>query len=370
MPKVILISQVPLPFAKIGSWTTLYDNYIKKEHLIDFIICPPTKDGYDDIKYSFVHKTIADNFKKKFLKRKKTEYLNALSQIINPNDTFVIQLVDDYGMVKPLHDFLVANKMRRKCYIQFFYHGFAPYQKIDSHANFYTLIDEIVLLTTASYKSFKSQISVLPTYFSVLPNGIDTSKFKIISSEKKLDLKTNIASAGKTIFLWCAQDRPKKGLHIILDAWRKAYGPTKNIELLVIGARNRGKIDGVRFLGQIPNNELPRYYQIADCFLFSTLCLEGFGMTLIEALHCGCYCIASELGGVPEVLEYGKLGKLIQNPHFSNEWVEAMNEFLDNKKQFARLSSGQYSTEAWNNDMNRVISEAKERVDFNRPKER
>lgn len=370
MPKVILISQVPLPFAKIGSWTTLYDNYIKKDHLIDFIVCPPTKEGYADIKYSFVQKTIADNFKKKFLQRKKTEYLNALSQIINRNDTFVIQLVDDYGMVKPLHDFLVANKIRRKCYIQFFYHGFAPYQKIDSNANFYALIDEIVLLTRASYKSFKSQIPVLPNHFSILPNGIDSSKFKTISADRKLALKRDIASAGKIIFLWCAQDRPKKGLHIILDAWRKVFDSSKNIELLVIGARNRGKIDGVRFLGQIPNNELPRYYQIADCFLFSTLCLEGFGMTLIEALHCGCYCIASELGGVPEVLEYGKFGKLIENPHFTHEWVDAIDEFLDRRKEFSTLPIGQYSTESWNNDMNGIISDAKERVNFNRPKER
>ena len=53
MSKVILISQIPLPYSKIGSWTTLYDNYLKNDDEIDIIICPYTAIQYPNKKYYF-----------------------------------------------------------------------------------------------------------------------------------------------------------------------------------------------------------------------------------------------------------------------------------------------------------------------------
>ena len=50
MVKVILISDISLPYAKIGSWTTLYKNYLQGKHQIDCIICYKT---YFTRKYFF-----------------------------------------------------------------------------------------------------------------------------------------------------------------------------------------------------------------------------------------------------------------------------------------------------------------------------
>ena len=105
-------------------------------------------------------------------------------------------------------------------------------------------------------------------------------------------------------------------MHLILDAWKRVYAQRQDIILWVIGCEPKSPQEGVMYLGRILNDELPSYFQASDCFLFPTLCHEGFGLSLIEALHCGNYCIASALGGVPEVLQYGKFGKLIENPHF------------------------------------------------------
>jgi glycosyltransferase involved in cell wall biosynthesis len=83
------------------------------------------------------------------------------------------------------------------------------------------------------------------------------------------------------------------------------------------------------YLGGIPNKEIAAYFQASDCYLFPTLWHEGSGLSLIEALHCGNFCAASALGGVPEVVQYGKLGKLIENLHFISEWENAILEFLE-----------------------------------------
>lgn len=362
MIKVILLSQEPLPFSKIGSWTTLYKNYLENSHKIDYIVCPKPQKIYNNIKYSFTNLTLWHKIEQKIFKKKKLEYLQALDKIIVPNEKYIIQIVDNYGMVKPLKNYLLSKGIDKQCYIQFFYHGYPPYNYDDSIQNFYQEIDEIILLTNDSYIEHKKQITVLPNYFSVLPNGIDIKKFNKISSSEKINLKHQLGFGDKKVFTWCSQDRPKKGLHLILDVWKKVYAPQKNIVLLVIGCEPREKTDGVLFLGKIPNDELPKYYQASDCYLFPTLCQEGFGLSLIEALHCGNYCIASALGGVPEVLQYGKYGKLIENPHFISEWEQAINDFLAGEFEIPEISNDLYSSEKWNMGMNKIIKDAKIRL--------
>ena len=134
-----------------------------------------------------------------------------------------------------------------------------------------------------------------------------------------------------------------------------------NSELWIIGSNRKFDISGVKSLGRIPHKELPKYYQMADVYLFPTLCQEGFGLSLAESLHCGCYPIASKLGGVPEVLQNGKFGKLIENPHFENEWKDEIEAILQsNKKEFNNNFDNElYTLKNWSAQMNNLIEEAK-----------
>lgn len=364
MPKVILISQVPLPYQKIGSWTTLYKNYLQHNHQIDCIICEKPDYEFPNISYSFVATDFFIKVQKKITKKPYIGYFNALANSIQPNEKYIIQIVDNFGIVKPLQDFLLSKKWREHCYLQFFYHGFPPFYGNFESRYFFETIDEMVVLTNNSYRVHKEQYTVLPTRFSVLHNGIDTRKFYKVASAEKVALKEQFGVKDKTVFIWCSQDRPKKGLHIILDAWKKIHEQHSNTLLWVIGCEPKKNIAGVAYLGKIPNDELPKYYQMADSYLFPVLNHEGFGLSLIEALHSGCYCIASALGGVPEVLQYGKLGKLIENPHFVAEWEKAVLEFL-NKEAAVEISVPKdlYTVESWNNGMNKIIENAKSRLD-------
>ena len=364
--KVILLSQVPLPYSKIGSWTTLYRNYLENDHKIDYIVCPKPQNIFKGIKYSFVNFSFFNKLRKKFFKQKNLDYLQALNKLITPNEQYIIQIIDNYGMIKPLVDYLSSKGIINQCYIQFFYHGYLPYNQQDSERDFYGIIDEIILLTNDSYNVHKKHLNVIKSYFSILPNGIDTKKFRKVSVSEKIELKQQLGFEEKKVFVWCSQDRPKKGLNLILDVWQQVYTQNKNCILVVIGTLPREQMNGVLFLGKISNDELAKYYQAADCYLFPTLCQEGFGLSLVEALHCGAYCIASALGGVPEVLQYGKFGKLIENPNFVYEWKDAINDFLDRKIETPELPSQLYSMESWNNEMNEIIINAKNRLENNR----
>lgn len=359
MPKVILLSQFPLPYSKIGSWTTMYKNYFEGDSKIDYIVCPKPNSFFENVQYSVVEITFLNELKKKIVKDPYIDYIEALEKIIVANEKCIIQIVDNFGIVKPLSNFLRKKYKRENFYLQFFYHGFAPFYGNFQSRIFFESIDEMILLTNDSYKAHKNYYTILPTRFSVLQNGINTQKFYFLDQGQKKILKHKLNIADKKIFMWCSQDRPKKGLDLILDAWKRVYPADKNIELWIIGTERNESINGVKFIGRIENDLLPEYFQISDVYLFPTLCHEGFGLSLIEALHCGCYCIASASGGVPEVLQYGKFGKLIENPHFVQEWVDAIESYLMNSFHFDSIPPSLYSQESWNDGMNKIIESAK-----------
>jgi glycosyltransferase involved in cell wall biosynthesis len=217
----------------------------------------------------------------------------------------------------------------------------------------------MVLLTKDSYHLHKNFYNQLPCRFSVLHNGINTSKFYPLDINIKNSLRVQKGISDKIIFVWCSQDRPKKGLHIVLDAWKRVFQKRKNIELWVIGTEKKTSIEGITFFGKIPNNELPELLQVSDCYLFPTLCQEGFGMSLIEALHCGNYCIASAMGGVPEVLQYGAFGQLIEEPHFISSWEHALLDYIDHPNKQTHFDTNLYNTKSWNDGMNQLITNAK-----------
>ena len=279
-----------------------------------------------------------------------------------PNEKYIIQIVDNFGIVKFLSDFINKKGMRQQVYLQFFYHGFPPFYENFHGRWFFETIDEMVLLTQDSYLVHKNYYTVLPTRFSVLQNGIDTTQFFPLSKTEKLKLKVIMQVPDTKVFVWCSQDRPKKGLHLVLDVWQRIYATQKDVVLWVIGSEPKKEHAGVKYWGRIPNNELPRYFQAADCYLFPTLCHEGFGLSLIEALHCGNFCIASALGGVPEVLQYGKLGKLIENPHFISEWENAILEFLEKPVPKIPFSPELYTAKSWIFGMNSIINRAKKSI--------
>ncbi|MEO4006303.1 glycosyltransferase family 4 protein [Flavobacterium sp. CAU 1735] len=361
-PKVILISQMPLPYPKIGSWTTLYKNYFESKHQVDYIICEPPEKRFDTVEYAVVENTLQAKIIRKWKKNRYVGYLNALEELLQPDQKYIIQIVDNYGIVKPLLKFLSESGYRQHCYLQFCYHGFPPFYENFAGRWFFEGIDEMVVLTHDSYKAHKDYYTVLPTRFSVLHNGVDTKKFHPIATDARQLLKEEYGVINKKVFVWCAQDRPKKGLHIVLDAWKNVIEKRNDCVLWIIGTEPKEAMEGVRYFGKIPNDELAKYLQAADCYLFSTLCHEGFGLSLIEALHCGNYCIASALGGVPEVLQYGKFGKLIESPHFVSEWEKAMLDFAENPEQSYAFDTALYTTENWNAGMNTIIASAQKKM--------
>ena len=110
---------------------------------------------------------------------------------------------------------------------------------------------------------------------------------------------------------------------------RRAREP---LPLVVAGRRVReylqargfgsAELEGVHFLGFVPNERLPAAYQLADCFALATLC-ESFGLPILEALATGCPAIVPNTGAAPEVA--GGAARLI-DPYREEDLTQALLE--------------------------------------------
>ena len=123
-------------------------------------------------------------------------------------------------------------------------------------------------------------------------------------------------------------------MSIVLKAWEKITKNNNDVELLILGTHNEIKGKKITWLGRKKNEELAVYYQSTDYYLFSSLCHEGHPLSLTEALKSGAKCLASDIDPISEVLHNGDLGYLVKNPHFVENWVNAINDVLVNKINF------------------------------------
>ena len=106
---------------------------------------------------------------------------------------------------------------------------------------------------------------------------------------------------------------PRKNLVNLLDAYsiyrRRSHAP---LPLIIVGkdgyqaeivkkrARKSDLHASVRFLGYVPENEMPAIYSMADIFIFPSI-YEGFGIPIIEAMASETPVVSSNISSIPEV---------------------------------------------------------------------
>lgn len=368
--KVILICQVPLPYNKIGSWTNMY-NYLLKNgnHNFDYIICPELEDKAQNVTYRFVRKVnIFTKVKNKILSKsfRFSNYFEALRTIVVSDEKYLIHIVDNSGIIASLNEFIRKNYLRSNFFIQYYYQGFSPLYSREIAKDFLYGIDEFIFLTELSYKEYLRYYDDCPFKVRILHNATDLEQFKLTSkNERDLIRKNHGILDDEFVFLWCSQDRVKKGLHIVLSAFKKMrdiHG--SKIKLLVIGIDRTIDQEGVQVIGRVPNHNLARYYQMSDVYLFPSLWKEGFGIVLAEALNCGCYVIASAQGGIPEVLKGGSYGVLINRPNIVEDWTYEMDKAMlvisdNNGNPFLeKVPKNVYSSENWAANLKNIIDDS------------
>lgn len=367
MTKIVLLSTFPLPYHKIGSWTSMYDYYLKQEnHLIDFIVCPPIDNKlnhYKKVSYHFVSEIKYNRLTRFYFKYRYLRYLESVESILEKETDAAIKIIDNVTLLFELDDFLKKKNLRNKCKLIFFMHGFSYFFDNLKGCRFYETMDHSVLLTNTSYKFELNRYSYISSKVDVLYNGVDESIFYPVTIDEKNTLKEKYGYNSKKVYLWISQDRPKKGLHVFLSAWFESGMNLMNDSvLLIIGTDELKSIENIHFLGKIPNKELGAYYQLSDFYFFTTLCHEGFPLSLTEAIMSGCLVFASDIEPVNEVIKDGKLGYLVKNPHSVASWIDVLNDTKCNRvlKKANPTISLPFKLSIWSENLSRLLQSYKQ----------
>ena len=149
----------------------------------------------------------------------------------------------------------------------------------------------------------------LPGTYSLLPNPVDTERFKPGKRMEYFDEK-KISDSNKFNLLFVGRNEPGKGLSYLAEAYFNLYNDPDYRDKVRLVIAGPGKIDdkSFSFLGKIPNeNErnyafcgdvsslaLPYFYRSADAAVFPSIDESG-GMVLLEASASGTPVIASNI---------------------------------------------------------------------------
>jgi len=149
----------------------------------------------------------------------------------------------------------------------------------------------------------------------------------------------------KPYFLFVGNIKPHKNLKTLLKAFERIMDRIPH-NLILIGkdsgfitedkevkliAKSLG--DRIIFKGKVNNNELRRFYQNAEAFIFPSL-YEGFGLPAIEAMASRCPVLASHAGSLPEICGDAAI---YFNPLEPSDIADKIMDFVKNNSVKGRL---------------------------------
>lgn len=162
-------------------------------------------------------------------------------------------------------------------------------------------------------------------------NGCRAAFQPIIENEKQT--VRDQFSAGKPYFIYIGAVHPRKNIHRLITAFDQFKKNTASDYLLLIAGRfawqtgpvktaydNATHREDIRFLGYVPDEELPRLTAAAAALINVSL-FEGFGVPVLEALYCDVPVLVSDRASLPEIA--GAAGLQV-NPESTDEIAAAM----------------------------------------------
>jgi len=174
----------------------------------------------------------------------------------------------------------------------------------------------------------------------VTPFGVDCEKFKPMPELKPKD---------KIIIGTIKALKPKYGIEYLIRAFKILVDkyPYLPLELDIGGegylkeeleklARSINIEDKVRFIGFIPHDEVPRYFNMFTVSV-SVSESESFGVAVLEAEACGVPVVVSNIGGLPEVVKDGETGFIVP-PKNSEATANAIEKILLDEELRRKLS--------------------------------
>ncbi|TRO50395.1 glycosyltransferase family 1 protein [Candidatus Bathyarchaeota archaeon] len=181
----------------------------------------------------------------------------------------------------------------------------------------------------------------------VIHNGVDVNKFRPAADKLKAKVELGFNPEDKAI-LSVGRLYARKGLFTLIESMALVKRKFEKVKFIIAGkglsnemkklvnyANKIGVEDNLIFTGYFPDKKLPRLYQAADIFAFSTF-YENLPFAVLEALSTGLPVVTTNVGGIPEMISSGKNGFLVE-PANSRELADKILFFLEHPSSASEM---------------------------------
>jgi phosphatidylinositol alpha-1,6-mannosyltransferase len=164
-----------------------------------------------------------------------------------------------------------------------------------------------------------------------IPPGVDTRRFRPLPRIDRSAARAHFGlPASGPLIVSVSRLVPRKGMDTLLEAASSTSASVPGLSVAIAGSgRDRGRLERlagaarvpVKFVGTVPDAELPSFYACGDVFAlcphsrWGGLEQEGFGMVLVEAAACGVPCVTLDSGGAAEAVADQETGFVVSSPH-------------------------------------------------------
>lgn len=187
----------------------------------------------------------------------------------------------------------------------------------------------------------------------VIPNGVDPAV--ILNSAASPDRRQAVALDGEQIVLYLGRLVREKGVHVLVEAAPRVLAECPQAKFVLIGAgperpglearvREMGLADKVVFLGFVSDEERNAMLCAATVAVFPSL-YEPFGIVALEAMAAGAAVVASDVGGLGDVVRHEQTGltslvgdsasvaaqivRILQNPEWAEQLTQSAQQALN-----------------------------------------
>jgi len=201
-----------------------------------------------------------------------------------------------------------------------------------------------VLAPSTELLEVTRQLGVSPEKSAFIANAVDARKFRPDVSSESVRARYGVP-ADHCLILCPRRLVPKNGLEFLIESLPSIRRCFSGVSVLIAGdgpereklearVRELGLGDSVIFAGSQNNDELPEFYAAADVVAIPSL-KEATSIAGLEAMASACAVVATNVGGLPEIIEDGVSGLLVppRDPEALAQAITRLIETPELRKQ-------------------------------------